>query len=173
MAAALSPGRKTRPFSLLTSHSLLLTFTFSLKILARLPQPGRGAGGGQQLEAQPAQFPGHGHHRVLVAVADADKNVVANLVLTSNHATELDSAVVTFDQFVKVDNAESTALAFNAINQPGGIRSGFSFVEDAGNGAFTALVENTDFFIDHVNDRVYFMSDQSTLNDILLYASSN
>ena len=107
------------------------------------------------------------------AVADADKNVVSDLILTSNHATELDAAVVTFDQFVKVDNAESTALAFNAVNQPGGIRSGFSFVEDAGNGAFTALVENTDFFVDYVNDRVYWMTDQSTLNDILLYASSN
>ena len=107
------------------------------------------------------------------AVADADKNVVANLLITSNHATELDSAVVTFDQFIKVDNAESTALGFNAVNQPGGIRSGFSFVEDAGNGSFTILVEYTDFFIDHVNDRVYFMSDQSTLNDILLYASAS
>lgn len=106
------------------------------------------------------------------AIADADKDVVTDLVISSNHATELDSAVVTFDEIVKVDNAESTALAFNAINQPGGVRSGFSFVEDAGNGTFVILVEYTDFFVDYVNDRVYWMTDQSTLNDVLLYASS-
>lgn len=107
------------------------------------------------------------------AVADADKNAVSDLIFTSNHATELDSATVYFDQIVKVDEAESTALAFDAVNQPGGVRSGFSFVEDAGNGTFAALTEWTDFFIADGVNRAYFMTDQSTLNCMLLYATAN
>lgn len=110
--------------------------------------------------------------RIPLPAVNANKDSFTAVVFTSNHATDLDNAVIHFDQLIKVDGAEATAIGQDVVNQPAGIRSGYSFVT-AAPGAWTALVEWTDYFIDYANDAAYWLTDQSANSDVLLLATTN